>query len=710
MRWKLLVLLLLCYALPMQADVVLPAIFGDHMVLQRNAYIALWGRADPGEQIRFAAEWDEMNLSLFADSRGRWRIEIPTPEAGGPYRIFIQGKNQIVLRDILIGEVWLASGQSNMEWPLSRSQYGPEVLEKVDAPQIRVFQVEKDLASSPRFDCRGKWQLASPASLNDFSAVSYHFAEALQTQLGVPIGIIHTSWGGTPAETWMSREQLEEIPEFKPNLDRYDEAIRNFRQNPKAPNPTYYRNPTCVYNAMLAPLIPFEIRGVIWYQGESNRYDPQLYQSLFPALIQNWRSDWQRNLPFYFVQIAPYRYDQPMVGAGIREAQRITANTVSKTGMVVSLDVGDPEDIHPLDKRTIGQRLALQAMAKTYDQSVLADGPVLERIVPGTGYLDLYFAKNGSALDLQSEEGFVIAGADQKFYPAKVNQAGPYQLQLSSEQVANPVAVRYAFDNATEASLFNEMGLPATSFRTDDWPLFFGPAKLSVEYAGPKKGYEVGLSYPASQQHRLHYSLDGSEPSLSSPLYQEKLLLQRGQTIKVRAFADSVPSPYLMTNRFSSHLGMDAEILAQSLGEKQYPASGDFALVDGLTASPSYDDGRWRGYLGDTVLLELDLGRRVRIDSISTHFLQHQGIWVYGPASVEIAVSNNGKRFQSVLTERPDSEKAQSGPQILPFSVGLSGQKVRYIRLLATPISQLPSYHPGAGKAAWLFVDELIVK
>ncbi|MEL6652790.1 MAG: discoidin domain-containing protein [Bacteroidota bacterium] len=346
----------------------------------------------------------------------------------------------------------------------------------------------------------------------------------------------------------------------------------------------------------------------------------------------------------------------------------------------------------------------------TDDQSVLADGPVLERSVPGTGYLDLYFKENGSALDLRTEDGFVIAGADRVFYPAKLKQEGAYQLRLSSEKVANPVAARYAFDNATEASLFNEVGLPATSFRTDDWPLFYGSARLSITYTGPKDAYVVGLTYPASQHHQLHYSLDGSEPSLSSPVYPSKLNLQRDQTLKVRAFADTIPSPYLLAYRFSSHLGMDAEIIAQSLGEQQYSASGEYALLDGLSGSQAYDDGRWRGYLGDTILLEIDLGKRVSIDSISTHFLQRQGSWIYGPASVEIAISSNGKRYQTVLNARPDSEKAQKSAQILPFAVGLAGQKVRYIRLLATPISQLPAYHPGAGKAAWLFVDELIVK
>ncbi|MEL7533748.1 MAG: sialate O-acetylesterase, partial [Bacteroidota bacterium] len=489
MRTTLLWLCLILLSLSLRAEVVLPAIFGDHMVLQRNAYIALWGRAEPGEQIKFAAEWDEMNLSLFADSRGRWRIEIPTPEAGGPYQILIQGNNRIVLNDILIGEVWLASGQSNMEWPLSRSKYGPEILQSVNEPQIRVFQVEKAVASSPRFDCKGSWAIADAASLKDFSAVAYHFAKELQTDLGVPVGIIHSSWGGTPAEAWMSREQLEQVAVFKPNLDKYDEAVRTYRNNPQAPNPTYYRNPTCLYNAMLAPIIPYEIRGAIWYQGESNRYDPELYRSLMPALITDWRKQWQRNLPFYFVQLAPFHYLEPMVGAGLREAQLMTALKVPKTGMVVSADVGNPDDIHPRDKQTIGKRLALQALAHTYGQDLIASGPMLERSVRDGAKMKLYFQEGNGPLKLKSSQYFQIAGSDQKFYPATANLLGEHLLELASPEVSEPVAVRYAFSNAAEASLFNELGLPASPFRTDDWPLFYGAPRLDIAYQSQAKRY-----------------------------------------------------------------------------------------------------------------------------------------------------------------------------------------------------------------------------
>lgn len=694
----------------LKAAVVLPSIFGDHMILQRNAYIALWGRAEPGEKIQFAAEWDEMSLSLFTDSRGRWRIEIPTPEAGGPYRIIIQGKNRIVLNDILIGEVWLASGQSNMEWPLSKSKYGTEILQNVNEPQIRVFQVEKAVASSPRFDCKGSWAVANRASLKDFSAVAYHFAKELQTELGVPIGIIHSSWGGTPAEAWMSREQLEEVTAFKPNLDKYDEAVRSYRNNPDAPNPTYYRNPTCLFNAMLAPLIPFELRGVIWYQGESNRYDPALYRDLMPALIADWRKQWQRNLPFYFVQLAPFDYLEPMVGAGLREAQLLTALQVPKTGMVVSGDVGNPDDIHPRDKQTIGKRLALQALRQTYEKELIASGPLLEKSVRDGAKMQLYFQETEGPLVLKSSRYFEIAGADQKFVPASPQLVGAYCLELSSPAVAAPVAVRYAFSNAAEASLFNEAGLPASPFRTDDWPLFYGPAKLDIAYQSLTKGYQVRLLYPSSQAHQLHYTLNGEPPSPSSPVYKTPIRVSLGQVLQVRAFQGTLASPYLLRQSFAAHLGMQGIIAAQNAGSKSYPASGEYALLDGLVGSLDYQDGKWRGYVAEDLSITLDLGKRVSIDSISTHFLINQGAWIYGPASISIEISNNGKHYLSVLGQNLMSENAVSGTEILPIQISLDGRKTRYIRLTAKPLARLPDYHPGAGKPAWLFVDELIVK
>lgn len=710
MRITLLVLLGILMSLQLQAEVVLPAIFGDHMVLQRNAFIALWGRAEPGEKIDFSAEWDEMNLSIFADTRGRWRIEIPTPEAGGPYEIKIEGNNLIILKDILIGEVWLASGQSNMEWPLNRSKFGPEILKTVNEPQIRVFQVEKAPASSPRFDCKGSWALANPTSLENFSAVAYHFAKELQIELGVPIGIIHSSWGGTPAEAWMSRGQLEEVANFKPYLDKYDEAVRTFRSNSQASNPTYYRNPTCLYNAMIAPIIPFEIRGVIWYQGESNRYDPQLYHDLFPALIQNWRQEWQRNLPFLFVQLAPYKYAEPMVGAGLREAQLQTALQVPKTGMVVSNDVGNPDDIHPTDKRTIGHRLALHALSQTYGKDILASGPVFESSVREEAKLTLNFQDNTSPLRLQSGQYFEIAGADQVFHAAEVKKTGDYSLQLSSEAVSEPMAARYAFSNAAEASLFNQADLPASPFRTDDWPIFYGPAKLDINYIGLAKRYLVKLRYPASQSHALHYTLDGNQPTIDSPRYTETMRVQAGQTLMVRAWRNEIASPYLLEQTFTTHLGMDGIIVSQNAGSKEYAASGAYALIDGIMGTLNLQDGKWRGYEGEAMELTIDLGKRVRINSISTQFLINQGAWIFGPAEIQIEISNNGKSYKSVLAQSLASENLQIMPQILPIELSLNGQKARYIRIIAKPLEQLPANHPGAGKAAWLFVDELVVK
>ncbi len=461
---------------------------------------------------------------------------------------------------------------------------------------------------------------------------------------------------------------------------------------------------------MLAPLIPYEIRGAIWYQGESNRYDPELYKSLMPALIENWRKQWQRNLPFYFVQLAPFSYQEPMVGAGLREAQLQTALSVPKTGLVVSADVGNPSDIHPRDKQTIGQRLALQALSQTYDRELIANGPILEKSVRDGAKMKLYFTEANGPIKLSSSQYFEIAGEDQKFYPATPKIIDQNILELSSPEVNAPVAARYAFNNAAEASLFNETGLPASPFRTDDWPLFYGPARLDISYQGQNKRYQVRLLYPASQKHELRYTLDGTLPNASSPIYEGPIAVELGQVLQVRAFQGTLASPYLLEQSFTTHMGMLGVIASQNAGSSRYAASGEYALIDGLLGSLNYQDGKWRGYNGSDLEITLDLGKRVSIDSISTHFLINQAAWIYGPSLVEVEISNNGKNYQSVLAQNLNSEKAVSATEILPIQISLDGRRARFIRLKAKPLAQLPDYHPGAGKAAWMFVDELVVK
>ena len=350
------------------AKVQLPSVFSDHMVLQQKAMAPIWGRAEPGEVVNIVVGWDPMELSTYADSKGRWRMDIPTPEAGGPFQILVKANNTLIIEDVWIGEVWIASGQSNMNWPVKKSRRAKEAIEGADLPQIRLFNIARDVSTTPRFDCKGQWKLCSPESVADFSAIAYFFGKELHEILDVPIGLIQSTWGGTPIESWTSREMLGEVDAFSPYLEQFDDAMRKKRANPGLPDPVQYKSPTVLFNAMLHPLIPYALQGVIWYQGEANVSDPYLYRQLFPAMIQDWRKRWGWRFSFYYAQLAPYLYKVPLSGSGLREAQMRSLN-VPNTGMAATIDVGNPFDIHPTDKQTVAHRLAKWALARNYHRA-----------------------------------------------------------------------------------------------------------------------------------------------------------------------------------------------------------------------------------------------------------------------------------------------------------------------------------------------------
>ena len=370
----LLPLILFCFSSPSAAAVQLPAIIGNNMVLQQRAAIALWGWADPGEKITVRGSWQAKTATTVTGANGRWQVNLHTAKAGGPYTVTISGNNTIELKNIMLGEVWLCSGQSNMHFPLAPLpnsgwangvfNYETEVQQAVH-PNIRLFTVDRIVGDSVLADVKGQWEECSPQSVAAFSAVAYYFARKLQQETGVPVGLINSTWGGTPAESWTKKEVLE--AGFRPIMNRYREQCREFpaaleqyhkalnkwkndtsRTKPSAPKepvgPGNSKSPYKLYNAMIAPLEPFTLRGVIWYQGESNAERAYQYRDLFPALIQNWRSDWHNSaLPFYFVQISPHKSQNPE----IREAQLLTYERVPHTGMVVTTDNGDSLNIHP---------------------------------------------------------------------------------------------------------------------------------------------------------------------------------------------------------------------------------------------------------------------------------------------------------------------------------------------------------------------------
>jgi sialate O-acetylesterase len=478
-------------------------LFTDGAVLQQGMPVPVWGTAADGERV--TVTFQDQSVSTTARD-GRWKLRLPSLKPGGPFTMRIAGENTVELRDVLVGEVYVCSGQSNMEWPVSLTTDAPKTIAQATDPMLRLFTVPKNVSNTPVSDVSGPWKACDPESVTGFSAVAYFFGRDLRRALKVPVGLIHTSWGGTPAEAWTSRATLESDSSLREILDRYARALdaypaalktyqtalgehvqavetarregRGLPELPQPPgNPENFVRPTGLYNAMIHPLLPYAIRGAIWYQGESNAGRAYQYQELFSAMIRNWRQDWgQGDFPFLFVQLAPFMKieTQPKESAWaeLREAQRLTSLAVPHTAMAVITDVGDAFDIHPREKQTVGERLARAARAMVYGERITPTGPMFERMEVRGDEAVLQFRHVGRGLVARGGEltGFTIAGADRKWAPARAVIRGD-RVIVSSPQVERPVAVRYGWANYPVTNLYNREGLPASPFRTDDFPL-----------------------------------------------------------------------------------------------------------------------------------------------------------------------------------------------------------------------------------------------
>jgi len=492
--------LLLLFAAWAQADVRLPALIGDHMVLQRDQPVRIYGWAGAGESVtvRFAGR----TVSTVADGSGRWEAWLRPMNAGGPYDLVVAGRNTVTVRDVLVGEVWVASGQSNMAWPVERSRDPEKEAAAARYPHIRLFKVALKTSEEPLEDVEGSWAPCHPETVKSFSAVAYFFARHLHEKLGVPVGVIQSAWGGTPAQAWTSRATLVSEPTLQSYLvewnrvlvnwprakRRYEESLKQWEQRvaeakregreppprPAQPlGPGHPHTPAGLFNAMITPLTPYAIRGVIWYQGESNANNyAHLYRTLFEAMIRDWRQAWgQGDFPFLFVQLANYaRAPAGGYWSLVQEAQLKTLE-LRNTGMAVTIDIGEAEDIHPSNKQDVGLRLALAARALVYGEKLVYSGPVFRQATREGNRLRLWFDHTGGGLRARGGvlREFVIAGADRVFHPAQATIEGE-TLVVSSPDVAEPVAVRYAWANNPEATLFNAEGLPASPFRSDNWP------------------------------------------------------------------------------------------------------------------------------------------------------------------------------------------------------------------------------------------------
>ncbi len=471
-RWvsiqvKFLAVVAVFWSAPILAEVRLPSILGDHMVVQRDRPVSLWGWDDAGAGVTVTL--GQASATATADADGRWMVQLPAMAAGGPHTITIEGTSTVTLKDVLVGEVWLCSGQSNMEWTVLRSANPAEEVAAANHPLIRHIKIGRAPTETTQDDApAGGWQVCSPETAGNFTAVGYYFARHLNGELQVPIGLIGSNWGGTRIEPWTPPVGFQNVPALKEiaeNLENLPAKTAEGRVN--------HQSPLALYNGMIHPLLPFAIRGAIWYQGESNNGEGMLYYEKMKALIHGWRSVWNDpEMPFYYVQLAPYRYKvDPERLPGIWEAQLKTLE-VPHTGMAVTVDIGDVTDIHPLNKQDVGKRLALWALAKTYGQSDLVhSGPLYRSLEIEGGRAIISFDHVGGGLvsrDGQSLSHFQIAGDDGQFVEAQAEIVGQ-TVVVSAESVPQPVAVRFGWHQEAEPNLSNREGLPASPFRTDSW-------------------------------------------------------------------------------------------------------------------------------------------------------------------------------------------------------------------------------------------------
>lgn len=456
-----------------QADVKLASLFTDNMVLQQKAEVPIWGWADVNRTIKVKTSWNGKSYSAKADKSGKWMVKVTTPSAGGPYSITISDDKSIKLNNVLIGEVWICGGQSNMEMPMKGFK-GQPILGSNDAilksknNNIRVYTVPRSSVTELQQNSKpSTWKVAGPESIANFSATGYYFGRLLNEMLDVPIGLINVSYSGSFAEAWMSPENLKQFPEVK--IPAKGDTIK-----------AVSRTPTTLYNGMLYPITGYGIKGTIFYQGESNYERPDRYEEMFPAMVKEWRSLWkQGDFPFYYVQIAPYNYAQlPPFNYGgkfnsayLRDAQRKSLAKIPNSAMAVVLDIGEENMIHPANKEAGGKRLALLALANTYGLKGFGSASPLYKSMSVNGSvatISFDNASNGLTSFSKELNTFEVAGANKVFYPAKASINGS-SVSVSSPMVKEPVAVRYAFKDFVVGDLFNTEGLPASSFRTDDW-------------------------------------------------------------------------------------------------------------------------------------------------------------------------------------------------------------------------------------------------
>jgi len=450
------------------AKIKVASVLGDNMVLQRNSEVKLWGTADVNQKLTITTSWNKSKISTLTNSKGEWLVKVKTTEAGGPFIITIAAaKEKVKLHNILLGEVWLCSGQSNMEMPMLGYNDQPivgsnDALSDANNCQIRLFTVKRVSIKTPQDTCTGKWEVATAKTVGQFSAVGYFFARHLQKTLNVPVGVINASWGGSRIEAWIDTQTMQKFPE----------SLFITSQEKTSPN----HRASHLYNGMIAPIKNMGIKGAIWYQGESNRSEYQYYAGLMKAMTEQWKNDFElTQLPFYFVQIAPYWYNnsKDILSGKFYDEQLKASQQIPNAGMVATVDFGEEFCIHPAEKKVVGQRLSYWALSETYKLEGLAyKNPTFKSVEVKDSSLVIAFDNLVMGLTSFGKEltNFEIAGDDKVFYPASAKIKSK-QVILTAAEVKNPIAARYAYINfpSGKGFLFNTAGLPVLPFRTDNW-------------------------------------------------------------------------------------------------------------------------------------------------------------------------------------------------------------------------------------------------
>lgn len=625
----LLTLTFLCIGLSAQANVKMPAIFGDHMVLQRDQKLPVWGWASPGEKVSVQLD-TQSAVSATADAKGDWKVELPTQKAGGPHTLTIKGKNTVAFKDVLIGEVWLCSGQSNMEFVVAGSENAQKEIAEANYPEIRHIKVPKDPASLPQDDFKGAWQVCSPQTAGGFTAAGYFMARKLNKDLGVPIGLIHSSWGGTRIEPWTPVSGFADLPKLQ---DIYQQVLRTLPDNPQyqdllkkhlaavekwtaaakdalaankpvpptpvfptelqplASRPSPQQMPTTLFNGMINPFLGYAMRGAIWYQGESNHGEGMLYTEKMKALITGWRKLWGLgDFPFFYVQIAPYKYgsENPDVLPTFWEAQS-AALKIPNTGMVVTTDIGNVNNIHPTNKQEVGRRLALLALKNTYGKSdIVAEGPKFKSLKLEGSKLRVTFSNTAGGLAARDQKPltwFEVIGADTDYTKADAVIDGD-SIVLSSPKVKEPVAMRFSWNKEAEPNLVNGAGLPAEAFRAGEVPKLDYLAIKVPEAAGYKLVYDLDL---AKLGQNIKYDVDNSS-SITAPFDRIAYF------IELRDQKDGITYCYVSMDAFTKDV--------KKIGIPTFASKADFqTMVKGVNVISNVK-GLKTGNLGDACNIE----------------------------------------------------------------------------------------------------------